>query len=71
MQAIVPSNIKAAVKLQTSVANEDIYCLSSMKGNAWILLFCIATSSLSCYETSSLSYLSYETKYHSSHIEIK
>ena len=31
---IVPSNIKAAVKLQTAVANEDIYCLSSMKDNA-------------------------------------
>ena len=47
--AIVPSNIKATVKLQASLANEDIYCLSSMKDNAWILLFCIATSSLSCY----------------------
>ena len=32
--AIVPSNIKAAVKVQTSVVNEDIYCLSSMKDNA-------------------------------------
>ena len=47
--AIAPSNIKAAVNLKTSVANEDIYCLSSMRENAWILLFCIATSSISCY----------------------
>ena len=59
--ATVSRNIKAVVKLQTSVANEDIYCLSSMKDSAWILLFCIAIFSL--------SWESYETKYHSSHIE--
>ena len=47
--AVVPNNIKADVKPQTSVESKDIYCLSSMKDNAWILLFCIATYSLSCY----------------------
>ena len=41
--AIVSSNMKAAVKLQTSVANEDIYRLFSMKDNAWTLILFLAT----------------------------
>ena len=63
--AIVSSNMKAAVKLQTSVANEDIYRLSSMKDNAWTLLL------LYCHLFSFLLLLCYETKYHSSHIEVR
>ena len=43
------SMIKAAVKLQLSVTNEDIYCFSSMKHNVRILLFYIDTSSLFRY----------------------
>ena len=35
--AFVPTNIKATVKLQIYVAKEDIYYLSSIKDNAWIL----------------------------------
>ena len=45
--AFVPNNLKSAVKLQKFVAIKDIYCLSSVKDNAWILLFCINTSSYS------------------------
>ena len=63
--AIVSSNMKAAVKLQTSVANEDIYRLSSMKDNARTLLL------LYCHLFSFLLLLCYETKYHFSHIEVR
>ena len=63
--AIVSSNMKAAVTLQTSVANEDIYRLFSMKDNAWTLLL------LYCHLFSFLLLLCYETKYHSSHIEVR
>ena len=49
LHVFIPNNIQAAVTLQTSVANKDIYSLSSMKDNAWILLFCIVTSSPSCH----------------------
>ena len=66
--AIVSSNMKAAVKLQTSVQislHEDIYRLFSMKDNAWTLLL------LYCHLFSFLLLLCYETKYHSSHIEVR
>ena len=59
---IVPRNTTAAAKLQTSVSNEDIYCLTSMKDNAW------NTVILYCHFFSFLLLLSCETKYHSSHL---
>ena len=59
--AFVPNNIKPAVKLQTSVTKEDIFCLSSTKDSEWILLFYIFNSSSFCFS------LRYEIKHHSSH----
>ena len=56
--AIVPSNIKAAVKLQTTVANEDISAFPR-----W------GTMHGYCHFFSFLLLLNYETKYHSSHSE--